>query len=728
MDDPLLNQPPPPVPMNAGDEKSDTAAAAPIPMVIGTLPPPHHPAVTDEAMAEAAFDPSLLPAETRGQRMGRRLLMLLAILCAVITCISLGQRALRVATISVMSGDTPIELPSTGAIFPFPWQRSQRRHFDFLLKGDTTRADTPAQQRAIWEAHPESRVYFANYMTYLLQAPIATPEALAHFEQEITSGEQLDPQNALYHYLLADALITQALEHTDQGPDVDKKTGKWSFPYRIHNRRMFDRAMHEYQVGLSKPYLHGYHLDMVNEQIGALSPCRQAEDHLLKIAIGAQTLLPELARLRTLARVAPFYAKTLIAEGRMPEATPYLDSWLPFTRQITEGSETLIHVLVAAAVANVGAKAAADVYDSAGQHARAQQTLTQLAQACASFNAFHAAVGRAKGNDPQWMKSAGVMAGILLPVMGNQIPPTAAELAPSRYVEQQAAEEFALACLIVVLCVFMLYALLVAFRWRLLLRNTPAAPLLPGLPWRTQARIFLCSVALPLAVYLIYTRWSGLAGREHKLTDILARICIELGVLSLVMLILPGYLTRCALRRHYRELGVPIPPGGQEWLARITGAIGAMIWVLLFAQSAMIPPLWWIMSILGRTDQLEEKMPAAVPFLVPLYLLILASIMFLPMLWERKRRRYGSYFGTLARSMLPLHAVTMLLLTLVIYPACMANERALLHQDRIIFFQEQKLAHGFTPIEDRVVARLRAEMLHDEEHVGSKGLENGGQP
>ncbi len=88
---------------------------------------------------------------------------------------------------------------------------------------------------------------------------------------------------------------------------------------------MLDRAMREYRIGLSKPYLTAYQLVKLREQLAALPPCRQMEDYLLKVDIGSKVLYPELARWRDLARVTSFYAKTLIVEGRMQEATPYLE-------------------------------------------------------------------------------------------------------------------------------------------------------------------------------------------------------------------------------------------------------------------------------------------------------------------------------------------------------------------------------------------------------------------
>lgn len=701
-------------PVNAvsnGTGSGIASAGAQIPMSV-TLPTPYYQPSVDNTSDEAECYQDNLPTETRAQRGSRLLLIILAVIFTAMTLLTFGRRVMIGMSIQSFSDHDSPEPPLSGIIFPFPWQQTQRHHFEFMLHGDTARVTPAAQQRAIWEAHPTSKIYFANYIAYVEQEKISTPQDLAHFEQEISCGERLDPQNALYHYLLADALVNWSVLHADQGPQIDEKTGKRSYPYQIRDRRMLDRAMREYQIGLSKPYFNSYHLDMVKAQIGALPPCRQLEDYLLKCAIAARTISPELARLRNLARVTPYYAKTLIDKGRMREAMPYLESWLPFTRQITASSVPLIDILVAVAVAKIGGEGAAQLYASAGRPDLAKQTRAQLACVCAAFNAFREAkTQHAQAYDKHWDKSAGVLSGILLPLLGYYNPPTEAELAPSRYIEQQVVEEIETALLTAVLCIFMLYTLLIALRWRLMLRNTRVTPLLTGMPWREQARIILWAVILPLAIYLVYTRCTGLAGRELKVTHILFRMIIELSVISLSMLVLSGYLTRRALRRQYHETGVPVPPPGLEWQVRITGGIGALFWVSAFTCLAFFPPVWWMMSVLGHTDEWDVMLPQSFLFVMPIGLLILIGFILIPMLWERKRWQYGSYFGTLARTMLPVQASILLLLTLVIYPATTANERALLCSDRMQYYQGQSFGSGLIPLEERVVNRMRAEML-----------------
>ena len=726
MDDPQDNQvsvPEPADDASSGEGNGKESTEVQIPTLSAALPTPSYLPSVDNAVVEAEIDCDYLPSETRTQRFTRLLLIIMAVIVTAITLISFSRRVIICISdqsFLAIADDESLSPQLFTAIFPFPWQQVQRHHFEFILYGDTSRLSQAAQRRAIWEAHPNSRTYFANYIAYLEQEKLTTTQSLLHFEQEISCGERLDPQNALYHYLLAAALIDWSVLNADKGPKIDKITGNLSFPYRIRDRHILDRAMREYLIGLGKPYFNTFHLAMVREQIGALPPCRQLEDQLLKITIAEGTPIPApipaTTRLPELANVMTYYAQTLMAEGRMQEATPYLESWLPYTKQITASSDSLITLLVARETANIGGECSALLYAAAGREDLANQTRAKLARVISPIDTFRATIKQhPQEYDKLWNKSAGILTGILLPKLGTQHPPTVSELAPTRYVEQQVVEEIWTTLLAGLLCIFMLYTLFITIRWRLILRNTRSVPLLPGLPWREQARIILYAVILPLVLYLVYAHYSGRAGRELKVSHILFRMIVELSVISIVMLVLPGYLARRALRRQYQELGIPIPSPGLEWQARIACGIGAILWVSAFGRLAVIPPVLWIMSTLGNPDLLDSVYPFPFPesvlFLVPIGLLILASLMLVPILWERKRHRYGSYFGTLARTMLPIQAGILLLLLLVIYPACTANERALLRSDRILYYQGQSLGCGMSPLEERVVTRMRTEML-----------------
>ena len=73
-------------------------------------------------------------------------------------------------------------------------------------------------------------------------------------EQVYREGIRREPHNALYHYLLADMYLKQALQ--GDGPSIDKKTGVLHYDYKVTDRSKLDQGMQELAIGLPLPFAH----------------------------------------------------------------------------------------------------------------------------------------------------------------------------------------------------------------------------------------------------------------------------------------------------------------------------------------------------------------------------------------------------------------------------------------------------------------------------------------
>ena len=80
--------------------------------------------------------------------------------------------------------------------------------------GDPTRKTRSAQERALWEKKPKSKVYYANYVRLLLEDYKEKDLGISfdYLEKEIRRGEELDQDNAFYNYMLAAVLFKRGAE------------------------------------------------------------------------------------------------------------------------------------------------------------------------------------------------------------------------------------------------------------------------------------------------------------------------------------------------------------------------------------------------------------------------------------------------------------------------------------------------------------------------------------
>jgi hypothetical protein len=137
----------------------------------------------------------------------RALLVPAAVAAALVVCSRLLPLRDVVAVTRLVSSEDPalatgMERMTARAVGRLPADKM------LLLRGDPSRPTKAEQQRAIWEAHPESKVYYGNYVSTLLHeyqmaGEKATPDFLDLVERELRRGETLDPDNARYGIALA---------------------------------------------------------------------------------------------------------------------------------------------------------------------------------------------------------------------------------------------------------------------------------------------------------------------------------------------------------------------------------------------------------------------------------------------------------------------------------------------------------------------------------------------
>lgn len=582
----------------------------------------------------------------------------------------------------------------------FPFQPAKQRRAAFLFLGDTTRATMAEQHRAIWEANPRNKVYFASYVRYLLMDGSKYPQDLTHFRHEMQLGMQLDPKNAFYHYLLADALTNQALDRYSEAITTDKQTGKLFYSYQIKDRRLLEEAMRELRLAVTRPEFNTYHTEMLQAQFALLPTPRYFEDYFLRLTLSANELMPEQKRYRALAHVIPYFAHVLAAEGRRGDAEVMLHAWLPMTTHLTANSHTLIEILVAGACEKIAGNDSAGVYDELGEHKRAQQLRAQTARISEPLDKHKSAMHNDHIATQNFLCEYGALhVDPVLPIFGKWNF-TRDELTPTRTVEYILLETVVASIILPLLLILLLYASLAGLRWGMSEEesNTPFIALLPV---KTLLRVLGYGVLLPLALYYFHTRWSGLAGHEHSMFATFFLPLVEMIVLAFVLLILPAQLAKRAIRRHCEELGIPVPPRRYQRLRGFFSGVWRFMWVALF--------------VLSVTRFFHLPMPPVVANILDggllslfVFLLLLTSVLLPGLL--KWRHPYGHFFGIVAKTLVPIYALSLLLIGMLTFPYLAWSEQHWLRQDRLIYAHPGSADYP-SPIEQRVVSKLSTQML-----------------
>jgi hypothetical protein len=467
---------------------------------------------------------------------------------------------------------------------------------------------------------------------------------------------------------------------------------------------MLDQAMREFLSGTQKPHLRTYAREMLRERLALLPPPTRIEDQFLRIDLAYSTPLPHLGMYRVLARAIPPYARILIQEGRRDEAGQVLDAWYPFARHMADDADSLIRLLVVHAIIGVVDEKVPAVYEDLGRPEDAERTrrwaarlrepvLEYVETARGERPREASALGRElEASESALERSASTLAGLLLPIL----PVSEADLAPGRHLEHALLEQVALAAVLALMLLMMLGALVTTIRWRWA-RGASSAPLLLLPSWQETVRILGFGVLLPLLVFYIYTRWSGLAGREYSLSYLVARFVLELCLLAATI----SFVTISKATRYIRErclpLGVPVPGGSgrHRWLAH---------WIVL--------GLLWAVCLALREHGTAEWAGVIIGGPGSLFLLLCAVIVMMRRLGAS--REHGLFRGTAARSLVPVFAAAAILIGILGHVYLTRQEAALVRRDTIIAPDDEFLA---TAAEADLVRRLKGGLMQAFEEI-----------
>ncbi len=601
-----------------------------------------------------------------------------------------------------------LNIPFEKGLFPGRLTREQR----FLLEGDTSRAKRYEQQRAIWEAHPENRVYLGNYITALVA--FGGPEdslSLEFYRGELAAARKIEPDNARFDFLEASRLMDTAatIDIENAGKDETGKP-KHEYALEVHDRDQLDQAMALVRQGLGKPYMRRYADDMLQERLAVLGTPLRFVDLVQRTALAASTLLPDLAKFKMLSRASRLYAGLLISEGKNDQAAPYLDAWRTIARDLAEDSFTLIDLLVVNAIIKEAETSVPPLYRQIGQEPEAERVAAYaalIAKPVSDWRERRAQTEKTKppsaeqvANEKALVERAGVLAAMLLPALGTW--PDVREYEAGRMLEYTVFTEVLVAAIIGLLLAVMFVSFLLALRWRR--SDASSAPISLGalLDMWTILRILLIGVVFPLVVFFLVTRCLPWSGHHFSVRVAMPKLMAEFGVLTMWLAVMPILMTLSHVNRRCREFGVAVTHWHPRYLSGPLGVVG----VLLLAAAWILPPAT------GNAGQnlAWAGLGCLVASLVSGMLIGFAQGL-------AGQRQYGAFYGATFRALVPTLALVIIVLGAGTRSFLLHSEARYIVHDTLMYDRDRV---GFTRVENDLVEQLRTAMLANFEKVAPR--------
>jgi hypothetical protein len=627
-----------------------------------------------------------------------RLLIAVALLCALLLLTVSGQRIVTAVSIALRaSADEEVSLmtrfPLPEMVYPYRWQREQRASLARMLAEPDS---SPTE---------DGELGLARYAQYAL---LRCGKHGNHTEL-IREGMRRDPQNALYHYLLADEQLSRALA----GPPPQQKyffrdhSTRLIFHYTITDREMLDRAMREYEAGLQKPLLL-YRGTLFHANIGALPPLRHWEDQLFHVKVLADTPMRELSLLHRLALYKSYYLNVLANEGRYAEAERLARLSVGMVKQITaHDPPTLLHSLRSndALVDTVDRDTA--IIETHGGTGTAEYLWAMNDALLRTETRFTAREYReAERQDTLIRLQAGMIAGVLLPELPSSYHLDAEALRPSRLIEYVLGETLAIVLGLSFLLTLMLYHMLKCVRLRKALgTDAEIAPI--SLPVRAWLRAVGLGFVLPIILYGLFTVIPGISGRELNVMHGWPTFLGSLLLVLLWILVVPAAIVAAEIRKRMpgsaSEADLQHKPSVWRRIFRsVAASIGMLIlWFPLAGLPASV--VVWCMRDVSIT---EWRSAAA----LGLFSLLIIAAVVRPRARETAQREQTLRQFITARALVPLYAV-LLLVSNALYPLCAARERYYLQRDQVSTPVVTRQVTAFTKVEGALALEWREAIL-----------------
>jgi hypothetical protein len=255
--------------------------------------------------------------------------------------------------------------------------------------------------------------------------------------------------------------------------------------------------------------------------------------------------------------------------------------------------------------------------------------------------------------------------------------------------------EFVIAVILVALLLTMFASYLLALRWRVFRSaGEPPPPILMP-DWLTVVRILLLGVILPLALFFVVTRALPWSGHDYSTRVGLHKLAAEFGLLAVALGTIPILMTVGQVQRRCRASGVAVARWQARYLWWPLGSVGGLL--LLVA--------WFLPPTSGQAAKTLATVGLGfmgVALTVGILLGIGQAL--------GGQRQHGVFYGAVFRTLVPMLALTIIVLGVSTRPVLLRAEARYIERDTLM---QDRNRVGFTRLENDLVESLREATLEN---------------
>ncbi len=553
----------------------------------------------------------------------------------------------------------------------------------FLYHGvETDRVET---KRKIWEKDQKNSALYHDYAL----AHLAIHETLPpQFSVEV---RKIDPKNSYLHLLHAAKILGDNVKFT--------RLRKKKTSYQIKDRNIQEQGMTLLAKAVRLPQSRSYRIPLLEERVKKLPPSKDLLSSYDRMRCVGSVRTPEILLFRNLSLSIRAEARYL-AEQQDQQGLLNLSSvWDDTTKHMLQNMD-----FITSGLAHMGfisltgdeiikatqALGMEDVTSSLKQKVSHIKTITE------EWTTSWSQKDYSNSPDPEQDKRYGIWGrAMTLGMFTGEHKDPLTYFKASRELDYIQVERVWIGGMLALFAFAIVLCALVSLKWKLIQRQT-TPPIFLLLRWRDYLLILGGGVLAPLALYFVLTRLTPLGGHDYSMTSFQGSFIAQMVSLSLLVLSLILQLTRITVRSRLSELGeheLTLLKGWKIWIIPALAIFGMII--PGFATSQQLEIVFYV-TLFGCF------LPIAAWFIVRFWKGGFT--------WTTNR----FYEGTLCRSLMPVLALSTLLLSIVAIPGLSALEKHWLKKDPVVYQGEQTLPiHHELTVMARLQEKVSAEFLSE---------------
>ncbi|MCC7147268.1 MAG: hypothetical protein IT443_12550 [Phycisphaeraceae bacterium] len=543
----------------------------------------------------------------------------------------------------------------------------------YVLLGDPNATSDLDRARLISERWPDNVVYYGAYANLALleyQNRVAEgegPEAWAWYSSILEHGRKLEPDNGYYDLMAAGTLLKGAttspgfvknrafhfIDTDGQSVAVESKI------LMVRDAQRLLEGLECFQSAVNSPKLTNHVMELARANLEMLGPPRSRWEQMNRELYVVNILvMPDLGFTRELASRIDAYANLLAVEDQAETAKKLISELKVLAIRLGAESTSLIELLVSQSNYFLAQSSMATL-------AEEQNWVPSAKEARLELEASRRVLRQARDRQDELDKNVSLARDSLTFSMN--------EKSNIRQVQRISYDRAGLLLLLAGVDALLVSAGCVSLVLSMKSRQT-AKPMLIWVGWRRTGGIIFWSLMVPIAVYVTYTV-SSAGIREFGIGYIWDRLAVELTAVALAVLIGIDGMTRMAISRRAREIGLGEPLRMTRWNRWTSGLVATALviglivyvagWQVKTFQPQTLPSgIDWL---LGMDYKTWNEQGAGLRFLgkflcLSMWGVIVFWLISRPVALVALARKNRQLAGTLARSAAPLLAAAVVVL------------------------------------------------------------------